>query len=108
MLSDDEQDAIITLVSQNADSLAKTKSEKLAALQRDIDLVTLVNLIDQYESMIEKNLKEDQWQKFLNDNPFILSLAFGYPIIKVRDQAYVGGRKIGGEGDKIADFFGQE
>ena len=33
-----------------------------------------------------------------------MSLAFGYPIIKIQQQSSVGGRKISGGGDKIADF----
>ena len=41
----------------------------------------------------------------LDENPFVLTLAFGYPIIKVHEQAYVGGHKIIGGGGKIADFL---
>ena len=55
--------------------------------------------------MVNKNFPEADWQRFLNENPFILSLAFGYPIIKVQDQASVGGRKISGSGEKITDFL---
>jgi Domain of unknown function (DUF4263) len=32
-------------------------------------------------------------------------MAFGYPIIKVKDQASVGGRKLSGDGDKITDYL---
>lgn len=32
-------------------------------------------------------------------------MAFGYPIIKVQDQASVGGRKLSGSGEKITDFL---
>ena len=104
-LSEDEQDALLTLVAQNTETIARTKSDRLASLKRDIELVTLDKLIERYESMIAKTLPEDMWQVFLNENPFILSMAFGYPVIKVHDQASVGGRTIFGTGEKIADFL---
>ena len=103
-LSDDEQAAVLGVFEKNVKSIAETKPEKLAKLQDDIELVTLETLIARYEEMITKKLGEDRWQNFLNENPFILSLAFGYPIIKVQGQASVGGRKISGTGEKIADF----
>ena len=104
-LSEDEQDALLTLVAQNTETIARTKSDRLASLKRDIELVTLDNLIESYESMVVKKLPEGRWQVFLNENPFILTLAFGYPVIKVHDQASVGGRTIFGTGEKIADFL---
>ena len=55
--------------------------------------------------MMGKKLKEDRWQLFFNENPFILNMAFGYPVIKVQDQASVGGRKLSGSGEKITDFL---
>jgi len=36
-------------------------------------------------------------------NPFILSLAFAYPVFLIQDQAYVGGATIRGAGEKIAE-----
>lgn len=44
-------------------------------------------------------------QDFFVQNPFILSFAFGYPMILVQDQAVAGGRKISGSGEKILDFL---
>ena len=55
--------------------------------------------------MLGDKLVESRWQDFFNENPFILTLAFGYPVIKVRDQASVGGRKLSGYGEKITDFL---
>ena len=104
-LSDDEQAAMVRVFEKNVKAIAETEPDKLAKLQHDIDLVTLETLIARYEEMINKELTEKRWQDFLNENSFILSLAFGYPIIKVQDQASVGGRKISGSGEKIADFL---
>ena len=104
-LSDGEQAAVLDVMEKNVKTIAETQPEKLVKLQNDIELATLDNLIMRYEEMINKNFPEADWQRFLNENPFILSLAFGYPIIKVQNQASVGGRKISGSGEKITDFL---
>lgn len=105
VLKEDEQDAVIHMLSQSAKAMGKAQTEKLAKLQSDIELVTLDLLIERYREMLGKKLAEDRWQDFFNENPFILNLAFGYPVIKVKDQASVGGRKLSGGGEKITDFL---
>lgn len=99
------QEAIIESISKNKKTIAETKPEKLAKLHSDIELVTLEVLINRFEQMLDQNLKESRWQDFFNENPFILSMAFGYPIVKVRDQASIGGRRLSGSGEKITDFL---
>ncbi|MBF0155386.1 MAG: DUF4263 domain-containing protein, partial [Magnetococcales bacterium] len=104
-LSEEDQSAVISTLSNHAANIAADQPEKLAKLQADIELVTLERLIRLYEEMLGKGLKEDRWQAFFNENPFILSMAFGYPVIKVRGQASIGGRKLSGDGEKITDFL---
>ncbi len=105
ILQEDEQDAVIHILSQSAKAMGEAQTEKLAKLQSEIELVTLETLIERYTKMMSKNLKENSWQSFFNENPFILNMAFGYPVIKVQDQASVGGRKLSGSGEKITDFL---
>lgn len=104
-LSEEDQNAVIGALSSHASEIAKDQPEKLAKLCGDIELVTLETLIKCYEEMLGKKLVEGRWQDFFNENPFILNMAFGYPVIKVRDQASVGGRKLSGDGEKITDFL---
>lgn len=104
-LSDADQSLVISALRDNAASIAKNQPEKLAKLRGDIELLTLDALIKRYQEMLATQLDEGQWQEFFNENPFILNMAFGYPIIKVQDQASVGGRKLSGDGGKIADFL---
>jgi hypothetical protein len=104
-LSKIEQNAAIELVSKNNRAIAKEQPEALIKLHNEIELVTLAQLIEKFEAMLGKKLSESRWQQLFNDNPFILNLAFGYPIIKIQDQAHVGGRAISGAGDKITDFL---
>jgi hypothetical protein len=104
-LSEDDQNAVIGALTSHAADIAEDQPEKLAKLRGDIELVTLEALITRYEGMLGENLVEGRWQDFFNENPFILNMAFGYPVIKVRDQASVGGRKLSGDGEKITDFL---
>lgn len=104
-LSKPDQEVIIKLISKNTKAIAEEQPEKLVKLRNDIELVSLEKLIENFEEMLKKNLREDKWQKLFNDNPFILGLAFGYPIIKIQEQAHVGGRKLSGSGEKITDFL---
>lgn len=105
VLKDEEQDAVIHMLSQSVRAMSKAQTEKLAKLQSDIEFVTLDALIERYDEMLGKKLVEERWQEFFNENPFILNMAFGYPVVKVKDQASVGGRKLSGEGEKITDFL---
>lgn len=103
-LSSDEQEIVLNLIAKNSRAISRTLPERLATLQSEMQFVTLDTLIERYEAMSKKKLLEDEWQAFLNENPFILNLAFGYPVIKVGSQVSVGGRKLSGAGDKVADF----
>ncbi|MHB1735382.1 MAG: Shedu immune nuclease family protein [Acidithiobacillus sp.] len=104
-LSEEDQNAVIGALTSHAADIAEDQPEKLAKLRGDIELVTLEALIKRYEAMLGKKLAEGRWQEFFNENPFILNMAFGYPVIKVRGQASVGGRKLSGDGEKITDFL---
>ena len=104
-LTQDEQDEMLDLFTKNTKSLLVDKPQRLATIKADIELVTLEDLIERYLDMMQARTPERQWQRFLNANPFILSLAFGYPVVKVRDQASVGGHRISGAGETIADFL---
>ena len=104
-LTGEEHSALLETVSRNAAVIAESAPFQLSKLRNDIELVTLEQLIDRFETMIEKTLKEKLWQAFLGENPFVLELAFGYPVVIVCDQAFVGGRKFDGSDDKITDFL---
>lgn len=104
-LSDADQDAAVRLVDQNKREIARKSPQELLRLRNDLELASLEVLIAKYEDMLGKNLPESRWQALFNDNPFILNLAFGYPVVKIQDQAHVGGRRLSGSGETIADFL---
>ena len=92
-------------MTNNVKAISETKTEQLAQLQRNIELVSLEGLIAHFEKLLTAGHSEEMWQEFFLANPFALSLAFGYPIIKVHDRASVGGRRLSGQGDKYTDFL---
>lgn len=104
-ITDTDKQAAMSMVTEDKSVVKQADSLTLAKLKNDIELVSLERLIGSYEDLLNKKTKEDTWQKLFNQNPFILSLAFGYPAIKISDQASVGGKRLTGDGEKITDYL---
>ncbi len=104
-LTEQEKAEAIEKVARSKDAIARTQPLKLLKLKNELELVSLEVLIRQYEKNLSRNFSETHWQKLFLENPFILSLTFGYPTIRIQDQAFVGGRKVSGAGDAISDFL---
>ncbi|MES2536726.1 MAG: Shedu immune nuclease family protein [Pseudomonadota bacterium] len=104
-LSKADQGAILNLARKNKSKLMREKPKEFLQLHDEIEVVALKELIRIMREMIGKQLTEAAWQAFFKKNPFVLSMAFGYPMIMISDQVSVGGTKISGGGGKIADFL---
>jgi len=104
-LSHIEQVELVDTLTKNAGAILKHTPAAMDGLESGIAVARVKGLREDLARMIKENLPEGKWQTYLRDNPFILSMVFGRPIVKVGDQASVGGRKISGGGDKIADFL---
>ena len=104
-LDEDDHASLIQMMSTNAQQIAKTQPAQLERLRDDVEIATLDALITEYEAKLSQNLTEDEWQAFFTLHPFILSFVFGFPIVFVEEQASIGGKKLGGEGEKIADYL---
>lgn len=83
----------------------REQASELLALNREIELLTLEQLIERLETHIAGRHREAFWQKFLSDNPFIIRLAFGLPVAVFGEQVAMGGVKFDGSGGKIADYL---
>ena len=103
--SEETKEAALNVVEENARTIAEERPERLENLTKSIELVKLDSGIASFQRLLNSDPPERKWQDFLNDNPFILGLAFGHPVLKVQDQASVGGRKLSGRGDSITDFM---
>ena len=105
VLSKGVQSELIDAVSKHVISFVEEQPDKIIRLQRDFELVTLDRLIERFEANIGKSLKEQFWQKFLNENRFLLGITFGFPVIFVQDEPSVGGHKLSGAGDNSTDYL---
>ncbi|MFG0844474.1 Shedu immune nuclease family protein [Pseudomonas sp. FYR_5] len=104
-LTSGDQDSVMTILKTHSKQIAEAKPEALAKLQDEIELVTLEVLIKKYEEKLKKTTIESEWQDFFDSNKFILTMAFGYPIVQILGQASVGGGQLIGGGSKFADFI---
>ncbi|PWC03553.1 Shedu immune nuclease family protein [Agromyces badenianii] len=104
-LDGEQQDELLAATLEESTAIAAERPQVLTKLRNDIELVALDSLINSFESALGREPSEAYWQQFFTANQFALHLAFGYPIVSVESQASVGGRRIDGGGDKIADFM---
>lgn len=104
-LTKGDQRAAVTLVRRNAQDLAKSEPVELLRLRDDIEVVSLLQLIDKCQSLISTSASERSWQAFLTGNPFVLTMAFHFPVFVISDQPYVGGKSFHGSGSKYGDFL---
>lgn len=100
-----QQDELVAAAIRESSALGSERPEVLSKLRNDIELVSLDVLIDAFTGSLSQKTSESYWQQFFRENPFALHLAFGYPVIRIQDQASVGGRRISGKGEKIVDFL---
>ncbi|MGV7206186.1 hypothetical protein, partial [Xanthomonas citri] len=84
-----DQRAAVSLVRKHTSALAKTEPRELLQLKQDIEAVTLRELIERCEALLNSSSKEDRWQSFLTSNPFVLTMAFHYPVMKIGEIPYV-------------------
>jgi hypothetical protein len=103
-MSRPDQAAVMTAAQNATRSVSRSTPDALLDLTREIEVVTLENLIERIEAKLEKADNEQAWQTFFVDNPFILRIAFSLPVMMFGGQIRVGGRRLDGSGDKISDF----
>ncbi|MGP4689619.1 Shedu immune nuclease family protein [Agrobacterium pusense] len=97
--------AAIRTAKASVATIVKSEPSEILSLQREIETVTLEELIDRMERKIgQKSLTESDWQSFLSENAFILRLAFGVPALIFEEQLAVGGTRFDGGGGKLADY----
>lgn len=104
VLSPRDREAVLAATSSAARTIARNKPEPLLELSHEIEVLTLEGLLARLRSLLERGARENDWQQFFLENPFVLRLAFSLPIMMIGGQVSVGGRRFDGTGDKISDF----
>ncbi|RUV67124.1 DUF4263 domain-containing protein [Mesorhizobium sp. M5C.F.Cr.IN.023.01.1.1] len=96
----------VKTVRKSMRSMAQAEPADLMDLHREIELVTLEELIERIAKKIEQaTLTENHWQEFLTANAFVLQLAFNLPALMFDEQVAVGGTRFDGGGGKVVDYL---
>lgn len=64
----------------------------------------LGKIIEEWNANVD-NDEEAFWQRLFSQHSVLLTQIFAAPMVLVRDQAYVGGRRLDGGGSKISDYI---
>jgi hypothetical protein len=101
----DEFEALVELAIGQTESVANQRPEMILRLRESVELASLDVLLSKFSTLIARKVSEGTWQRFLRWNPLVLHLALGFPMLLVQEQASVGGRRLSGHGEKLADFL---
>jgi Domain of unknown function (DUF4263) len=104
-LSPLDADLLVEATAGMIREVGEREPAQLLKLTEAVETVTLEAMIAHVRARVAENHGEEDWQRFLNNNAFILRLAFGVPVLLFQGQATVGGRSYGGAGDKRSDFL---
>lgn len=104
-LTEAEQDDLISAAAAGARSIAASNPQKLVRLQRDIELVNLDQLIGAFGEALDAGHPEPWWQRFFEENIFLLQLIFGGPTVFIDSQLAIGEGDNSPKGKKIADYL---
>jgi len=84
--------------------LKDLKIDNLQKLNSLIGISRLRNAMDFWE-INKNNGEEETWQKEFAVNSWLISQLFSYPVVLLREKAYIGGKSIDNTGGNIADFI---
>jgi hypothetical protein len=90
-----------------AEVLERLEHLNINTLQRLNSLVGITSLktvLQQWEEN-QRNGNEEFWQQTLEQNAFVLSQVFSFPVFVIRGKAYVGGKAIDNTGGHLVDFL---
>lgn len=100
-----ERRSSVQTVLNNLPQLATEEPHELLQLHAEIERVTLERMIERFEGMLRQNLTESRWQRFFEENVFILSLLFTRPVRLLHTQFHAQGSGLAGSGAQIGDFL---
>jgi len=87
-----------------ASRLAALEPEQLPTLNSLLGLAAVKHALTYWQDN-HAVAAEDFWQKALSDRAYVLSQVFAYPVVVIREKAYVGGKRVTNTGGNIVDFL---
>lgn len=92
-------------VREDLSALVTEQPHTLMELHADIERVSLQQMIDKYRGMLDEHLTENTWQKFFDQNIFILTMLLCGPVSLVSSQFHAQPSGIKGTGAQIGDYL---
>ena len=101
-----QKDILYRIVKDNDFSkMSKSDKTSLLTIKEEIDFSYISALKYDFDKLVEKNHKENIYQKFFEKNPLILTLFIGSPYVQFKNQAYVGGKSFDNSNGQYPDFL---
>lgn len=100
--------ASVAAVRANLPVLAADAPATLLELRTEIERVTLAEMINRYEELLERDQREGSWQAFFERNQFVLTLVFARPVRLLHTQFHAQGSALDGGGAQVGDFLFRE
>ncbi|QVX42030.1 DUF4263 domain-containing protein (plasmid) [Ralstonia solanacearum] len=97
--------ATVRAVRDNLPVLAQESPAELLQLRAEIERVTLQDMIERYEQMLQRTLSEADWQRFFENNMFVLTMLFARPVRLLHTQFHAQGSGLDGSGAQVGDFL---
>jgi hypothetical protein len=91
-------------IEQVVDRLKTLEAGDIQKLNTAIGLSALKNVLEIWQSN-QENSNEEFWQQVLAQNAFVFAQVFAFPVVVIKDKAYVGGKSISNAGGNIVDFL---
>lgn len=98
----------VQAVRKQLGELVTEAPQELMMLHAEIERVTLAKMIEEFRVKLTSKLTEPHWQKFFEQNRFVLSMAFARPVELTHTQFYAKGPTLTGVGAQIGDFLFKE
>ena len=100
-----EQVELVETLTLNAGPILQRKAALIDEIESGLAAARAQHLLKSLHHRINSGHPENDWQRFFQEHPFLLSMIFGRPFVKIADQASVGGRNLVGGGTTITDFL---
>jgi hypothetical protein len=89
---------------QAMEIVSRLRDESLPTLYTLTGIARLKKALTLWEANRD-NADEEFWQQTLADNAFVLSQLFSFPVIVLKEKAYVGGKCIENTGGNLVDYL---
>jgi hypothetical protein len=103
-----ERRSNVQAVRNQLGALVTEAPQELMVLHAEIERVTLAKMIEAFKVKLATRLTEAHWQKFFEQNKFVLSMAFARPVELTHTQFHAKGSTLTGAGAQIGDFLFKE